>query len=84
MDYGSFPLTRTHFSRLKAPVFWSERWENEDDSYSDLRVTSSRSAFKAYRTSVADPVWADHPIHCRAKSKTIGLITVACLGAGHA
>jgi hypothetical protein len=38
-------------TRLKAAVFWSERWENDDGTYSNLRVTSSPQALKAYRSA---------------------------------
>ena len=34
MNAGRYP-------RLKAAVFWHERWQNKDESYSDLRVQSS-------------------------------------------
>ena len=57
----AFQLMKTRFPRLKAAVFWSERWENDDDSYSNLRVTSSPQALEAYRTGVADPFWLDRP-----------------------
>ncbi len=59
----AFALMKTRFPRLKAAVFWSERWENDDGSYSDLRVTSSPEALEAYRIGVADPFWLDHPIY---------------------
>ena len=51
------------FSRLKAAVFWSERWQNDDGTYSNLRVTSSPRALEAYRSGVADPFWQDCPIY---------------------
>jgi beta-mannanase len=59
----AFQLMKTRFPRLKAAVFWSERWENDDGTYSDLRVTSSPEALQAYRKGVADPFWLDHPIY---------------------
>ena len=33
--------------RLKAAVFWSERWKNDDGTYSSLRVTWSPRAHEA-------------------------------------
>jgi len=48
--------------RLKAAVFWHERWENADGSYSNLRVNSSRASLKAYRDGVASPFWLGRPI----------------------
>ncbi len=47
--------------RLKAAVFWHERWQNEDESYSNLRVNSSRGALEAYRRGVASPFWLSKP-----------------------
>ena len=62
------------YPRLKAAVFWHERWQNSanegDESstvnagkYSDLRVNSSPGALRAYRESVAAPIFLDraHP-----------------------
>ena len=54
---------KTRFPRLKAVVFWSERWENKSGSYSNLRVTSSPRALEAYRRGVANPFWLDRPIY---------------------
>ena len=54
---------KTRFARLKAAVFWSERWENDDGTYSNLRVTSSPQALEAYRRGVADSFWLDRPTY---------------------
>lgn len=43
--------------RIKAAVFWHERWQNADGSYSNLRVNSSVPAQEAFRASVRDPYW---------------------------
>jgi beta-mannanase len=59
----AFGIMKTRFSRLKAAVFWSERWENDDGTYSNLRVTSSRRALEAYRRYVADSFWLDTPVY---------------------
>lgn len=48
---------RTRYPRIKAAVYWHERWQNEDGSYSNLRVNSSVEALKAYREGVAHPDW---------------------------
>lgn len=50
------------YPRLKAAVFWHERWQNEDGSYSNLRVNSSRGSLKAYRESVSSPFWLGRPV----------------------
>jgi beta-mannanase len=47
---------------VKAAVFWHERWQNADDSYSNLRVNSSPEALEAYRKGVANSYWLDKPI----------------------
>ena len=45
------------YPRLKAAIFWHERWQNNDNSYSNLRVNSSRGSLNAYREGVANPFW---------------------------
>ena len=58
------------FPRLKAAVFWHERWENEGkdedgndkSDYSNLRVNSSPESLEAYRNGVARPFWLDQPL----------------------
>ncbi len=59
------------YPRLKAAVFWHERWQNSaaegnaDDEnagkYSDLRANSSPNALRAYREGVADPFFLPAP-----------------------
>ncbi len=50
-------LFPTRYPRIKAAVYWHERWQNEDQSYSNLRVNSSVEALNAYRQGVASPNW---------------------------
>jgi len=50
-------LFRTRYPRIKAAVYWHERWQNADGSYSNLRVNSSVEALRAYREGVANPDW---------------------------
>jgi Glycosyl hydrolase family 26 len=47
--------------RLKGAVFWHERWQNGDLTYSNLRVNSSLGALNAYRTGIARPFWIAEP-----------------------
>ncbi len=47
---------------VKAAIFWHERWQNADDSYSNLRVNSSPESLDAYRKGVANGHWLDRPI----------------------
>ena len=57
----AFNDLRTKYQRIRAAIYWHERWENTDGSYSNLRVNSSPEALKAYQTGVADPYWIDRP-----------------------
>jgi hypothetical protein len=50
-------LFRTRYPRIKAAVYWHERWQNADGSYSNLRVNSSVESLNAYREGVAHPDW---------------------------
>ncbi len=53
----AFEVMRTKLPRLKAAVYWHERWQNEDQTYSNLHINSSPEALAAYREGVADPYW---------------------------
>ena len=58
----AFSDFQERFSRVKAAVFWHERWQNPDESYSNLRVNSSPEALTAYRQGVRDPYWLSRPL----------------------
>lgn len=55
-------MSSPKYPRLKAMVFWHERWQNKDGSYSNLRVNSSPGALEAYREGMKSPFWIDRPI----------------------
>ena len=55
MSSGEFP-------RLKAMVFWHERWQNGDLSFSNLRVQSSPESLSAYREGLANSFWLHRPV----------------------
>ncbi|MCX8011579.1 MAG: glycoside hydrolase family 26 protein [Desulfobacterota bacterium] len=57
----AFRRIPVEFPRLKAAIFWHERWQNGDLSYSNLRVNSSEESLLAYREGVANPFWLDYP-----------------------
>ena len=40
---------RTRYPRIKAAVYWHERWQNLDQSYSNLHINSSVESLNAYR-----------------------------------
>jgi hypothetical protein len=58
---GALDLLRTRYTRVKGAVYWHERWQNKDESYSNLRINSSPEALAAYRQGIADPFWLDRP-----------------------
>jgi hypothetical protein len=43
------------YDRIRAVSYWHECWENEDGSFSNLRLDSSSEALEAYRQEIADP-----------------------------
>ncbi|MFH1214910.1 MAG: glycosyl hydrolase [Pseudomonadota bacterium] len=49
------------YPRVKAAVYWQERWQNKDETYTNLRVNSSPEALDAYRKAVEDPYWLGSP-----------------------
>ena len=49
------------YPRIKAAVYWHERWQNEDGTYSDLRVGSSPPVLTAFRAGIATPPWKGAP-----------------------
>ena len=57
----AFRRLAVEFPRLKAAVFWHERWQNGDLRYSNLRVNSSEESLAAYRQGAANPFWLDRP-----------------------
>jgi len=63
----AFQTMKTRFPRLKAAVYWNERWQNDDGTYSNLRVTSSETALEAYRKGVGDSFWVDRPTYRQSR-----------------
>ena len=58
----AFTLMSKKYPRLKAAVFWHERWQNEDDTYSNLRVNSTPESLEAYKKGVGNAFWLDKPV----------------------
>jgi hypothetical protein len=50
------------FPRIRAIVFWHERWQNADQSISNLRVNSSAEALETYRRGIKSPFWLPRPL----------------------
>lgn len=69
---GFRTLQDPRYSRIKAVVYWHERWQNSLDpdggnaknagKYSNLRVNSSPEALEAYRSGVANPFFLGEPL----------------------
>jgi hypothetical protein len=57
----AFSDLQNRYPQIKAAVYWHERWQNPDESYSNLRVNSSPEALEAYREGVKAPYWIDSP-----------------------
>ncbi len=57
-----FERVSRDFPRIRAAVFWHERWQNADQSISNLRVNSSAEALEAYRRGVSNPFWLSRPL----------------------
>ena len=47
--------------RIRAAVIWHERWQNQDGSFSNLRINSSPAALEAFRQGIAAPEWIPAP-----------------------
>ncbi len=43
--------------RIKAAIYWHERWQNEDGTFSNLRVNSSNASLKAFHEGLENPKW---------------------------
>ena len=56
------------YPRVKAAVFWHERWQNKSGEYSNLHANSSPEALAAYRRGVADPFWLGKPLFTPVKA----------------
>ena len=61
---AAFDQMTTRFPRLRAAVYWHERWQSDKTMlYSNLKLTSSPGALEAYRRGVALPFWLADPIY---------------------
>lgn len=56
-----FSRIKTHCPRVKAAIFWHERWQNADGTFSNLRLNSSVPARQAFQAAVQDPFWIGNP-----------------------
>lgn len=59
----AFDAMKSQYPRLRAAVYWHERWQNSKSMlYSNLKINSSPEALQAYRQGVADAFWIGVPI----------------------
>ncbi|MCX6163794.1 MAG: beta-mannanase, partial [Ignavibacteriae bacterium] len=42
------------YSRIKGISYWHSKWENEDETISNMRLDSSPESIKAYRDAITD------------------------------
>ncbi len=55
-------LAAGRWPRVRAESFWSERWQNEDGSWSDLRIDATPRSLRAYRRGVASAAFVPAPL----------------------
>lgn len=58
----AFAAMKRDYPRLKAAVYWHERWQNSNLLYSNLRINSSPHSLAAYQRGIRDPHWIVRPI----------------------
>jgi len=61
-------LTMTaRYPRIKAAIYWHERWQNEDGTYSNLRINSSQAVLSAFKKYLSSPYWISEPVFAPQK-----------------
>ena len=63
-DALSMPV---RYPRIKAAIYWHERWQNEDGAYSNLRINSSQAVLDAFNKYLAYPYWISTPVFAPSK-----------------
>lgn len=51
------------YPRIKAAIYWHERWQNEDGSFSNLRINSSQDVLSAFKKNLTSPSWISQPVY---------------------
>jgi beta-mannanase len=57
----AFSAMKTGYPRIKAAVYWHERWQNENETISNLKINSTPETLSAFQTAAADPHWLTAP-----------------------
>jgi len=55
-------LIEGRYPRLKAISWWNEKWQNDDNSWSDLTVNSSTQSLDAYKIGVTNSIFITSPV----------------------
>jgi len=55
-------MASSQYPRVKAAIWWNERWQNKDGTYSNLRVNSSVETLQAFRDGLKNPHWLAAPV----------------------
>lgn len=58
----AFAAMTKKYPRLRAAIYWHERWQNADETWSNLRVDSSPKSLAAFRRGMRLPFWIDRPV----------------------
>ncbi|MFH1037657.1 MAG: glycosyl hydrolase [PVC group bacterium] len=58
---GALASLPSVYPRVRVAVVYSERWENDDGSWSDLRINSSPAAWTAYTAGIASDYYRGRP-----------------------
>ncbi len=61
IEHAFKSMSSPQYSRIKAAVYWNERWQNLDGTYSNLRANSSLESLRAFRDALRSPHWLDRP-----------------------
>ncbi|MDD5200265.1 MAG: glycosyl hydrolase [Terrimicrobiaceae bacterium] len=67
-------MSSPQYPQIKAAIYWHERWQNLDGTYSNLRVNSSLETLNAFRNGVKSPFWLAAPVW---QSPTEGALRVS-------
>lgn len=49
----AFTTLQSKYTHIKCAIYWHEKWENDDGSWSDLRINSSDEALNAYKNGIS-------------------------------
>lgn len=55
-------LKEGKYSKIKAISYWHSSWENDDGSYSNMRIDSSPESLQQYKETISDTFFIPFPI----------------------